>query len=72
MTVERTTLVFHDVGDPMQRTHGIDRPAHYRLKILLKRMLRDYGFRIDSCRNPLPVDDTDSAGRAVPAAVWGG
>ncbi|MCZ2341463.1 MAG: hypothetical protein LC104_06655 [Bacteroidales bacterium] len=71
-TTARTTLAFRDVGDPMQRHHDINRPAHYRLKLLLKRMLRNYGFRIEQCRNPSPEDFSDQSGVMVSPEFWEG
>lgn len=38
-------LHLRDVGDPMYQHHGIRRPASYRAKLALKRLLRDFGFR---------------------------
>jgi hypothetical protein len=34
-----------DTGDPLERTTGTTRPAEYRLKLLLKHLLRAHGFR---------------------------
>ena len=42
---ERFTLTIEAGPDPLTRSQGINRNATYRLKLILKRMLRDHGFR---------------------------
>ena len=42
-------LVLRPLGDP-QAAHGHPaRNANYRLKLVLKRLLRDYGFKCERC-----------------------
>jgi hypothetical protein len=51
---ERTVLVIEAVTDPLERNHGIRRAANYRLKLVLKRLLRYFGFRCISCGPETP------------------
>jgi hypothetical protein len=38
-------MILRPLGDPLERSHGIRRSSDYRLKLVLKRLLRDFGFR---------------------------
>lgn len=51
---ERSVLVIEAVADPLERNHGINRSANYRLKLVLKRLLRDYGFKCIRCGPETP------------------
>lgn len=52
-------LVFVDAGDPA----GLGRDFDYRLKLFLKRALRDFGLRCTSCSGR-PAGMTSGRGRA--------
>lgn len=52
------TLVLRDQGDPATRRGFPDRPGEYRLKLALKRLARDWGFRCTRAM-PAPKDPTD-------------
>jgi hypothetical protein len=49
--------LIRDAGDPIARQGLRGRDAHYRLKLLLKCLLRSFGFRAVEVR-PAPADDT--------------
>ncbi|MFO0938320.1 MAG: hypothetical protein U0798_17580 [Gemmataceae bacterium] len=42
---ERLVLELEDAGDPLKQTHGFERDVNQRLKLFLKRMLRQEGLR---------------------------
>jgi hypothetical protein len=42
-------LILTPLPDPLARRGLPPRDADYRLKLLLKRVLRDHGFRCDRC-----------------------
>lgn len=47
-------LVLQAGADPMRRV-GVDRPALYRLKLLLKGLLRQAGWVVVECRDQVPT-----------------
>jgi hypothetical protein len=49
VTESGVILVLTDAGDPLRRSHGIARPADYRLKMLLKDLLRGRGSAAAGC-----------------------
>jgi hypothetical protein len=51
------TIDLADTGDPRERRGGAYRDADYRLKLLLKFILRGYGFRAVRVA-PVPADET--------------
>jgi hypothetical protein len=51
---ERTILVIEAGPDPLYVHHGINRDPNYRLRVLLKRLLRDLGFKCVSCGPETP------------------
>jgi hypothetical protein len=51
---ERTILVIEAGPDPLYKHHGVSRDANYRLRVLLKRLLRDLGFKCISCGPETP------------------
>ena len=54
-------LVLRPVADPLARTNGgYARDASYRLRLLLKRMLRDHGFRCLSVGPATPHGQGDA------------
>ena len=60
-------LILRPLGDPLKATHGIDRDPSYRLKLVLKTLLRTFGFRCVSVQNA-PVKSTTPKVGTAPAA----
>ena len=63
-TVTGFTLVLVPVRDPCERNGHAARTPEYRLKILLKALVRGYGFRCASVKptaQPDPADGPDGA-----------
>jgi hypothetical protein len=53
------TIVIEPKPDLLARQGGPERDPMYRLRLALKRLLRDYGLRCVMVRNPNP-DERDS------------
>lgn len=59
---EDVVLIIRPVRDPLAGPGRPPRDAAYRLKLLLKRILRDHGFRAVAVRNPT-TDEAAACGR---------
>jgi hypothetical protein len=67
----RYSLLIEVGPDPIARHRGIHRSPEYRLKVLLKRLLRDLGLRAVEVRPAHPVHGPDVHRPAVPGQPAG-